>query len=579
MNDRGTDLPAENRPPEPARTVNVTGIQLDAYRVYRNSDHQPEAPVVQGGEFSLRDILYILFRHKWKIVLIFITGAVGAVSYVVTTPDYYASEARILIQNDRGALTVRPGGGGDGRIVQEASTLGTDALRTELGILKSPEVMGAAVDLIGADRILRSALQTEKPEGRTVVRPPSRIQVVKRWYKDQKKQVMGKLNLLPTPLGPREGAIVTLGLNFEAAQTMGGSGVLKLTYAARNPVVARDVLEAIIKAYQEVKLDLRERQRPDHIIQSRIAEVEIRLRETNSQLDKMRRELNVSSLQDEKKMLSEQLSSLEGQQKSASIEIDASRAKIESIQKSMGDRAKFSLDEGLEKIADPAVDEARKKLTDLRLQEIDMGRRYKPESREMRELRQRIKETESMIGKMESVPGAVRRNSDPVKEGFYTMLETERAVLASNRAKLAALNIKVDEVRGSLNNLSSHETELGRLEDQAQTLQEQRKMLVKGQTDIQIDEMLTSSRFSNVQIVQPAMLPFGTLRSQRKKMALMGIGIVMGLVAGAALAFVIEFMDHSLKTNEDVERRLGLPVLVAIPRVRNPKPLPEKEVA
>jgi len=39
---------------------------------------------------------------------------------------------------------------------------------------------------------------------------------------------------------------------------------------------------------------------------------------------------------------------------------------------------------------------------------------------------------------------------------------------------------------------------------------------------------------------------------------------VLGLLGGLAAAFTRDFLDQSLKTNEDVEQRLDLPVLVAI---------------
>ena len=35
----------------------------------------------------------------------------------------------------------------------------------------------------------------------------------------------------------------------------------------------------------------------------------------------------------------------------------------------------------------------------------------------------------------------------------------------------------------------------------------------------------------------------------------------LGLLGGLGLAFILEFFDESLKSQEDVRRRLGLPVL------------------
>jgi len=42
---------------------------------------------------------------------------------------------------------------------------------------------------------------------------------------------------------------------------------------------------------------------------------------------------------------------------------------------------------------------------------------------------------------------------------------------------------------------------------------------------------------------------------------------VVGLILGIVLAFVMEYFDNSIRTPEDVERHLGLPVLTVIPNL------------
>lgn len=56
----------------------------------------------------------------------------------------------------------------------------------------------------------------------------------------------------------------------------------------------------------------------------------------------------------------------------------------------------------------------------------------------------------------------------------------------------------------------------------------------------------------------------GTVFFPKTKQYVMAAG-VLGLVVGAVLAFLLEYLDDSLKTTEDVERFLGLPVVGAVP--------------
>jgi capsular polysaccharide biosynthesis protein len=46
------------------------------------------------------------------------------------------------------------------------------------------------------------------------------------------------------------------------------------------------------------------------------------------------------------------------------------------------------------------------------------------------------------------------------------------------------------------------------------------------------------------------------------------IALVVGLMVGVGLAFLLEYLDNTLKTEQDIEQILGLPVLGAIPTIK-----------
>lgn len=84
--------------------------------------------------------------------------------------------------------------------------------------------------------------------------------------------------------------------------------------------------------------------------------------------------------------------------------------------------------------------------------------------------------------------------------------------------------------------------------------------LVKQFTSL-VDEKLNMKYVVIIDEAIPNPYPVFPNRKQNITMA-----IVAGLLAGAALCFLLEFTDMTLKTNEDVEKHLGLPVLSRIPR-------------
>jgi capsular polysaccharide biosynthesis protein len=56
----------------------------------------------------------------------------------------------------------------------------------------------------------------------------------------------------------------------------------------------------------------------------------------------------------------------------------------------------------------------------------------------------------------------------------------------------------------------------------------------------------------------------GTIYFPKTKQYVLGAG-ALGIVVGAVLAFLLEYLDDTLKTSEDVERYTGLTLLGAIP--------------
>lgn len=70
-------------------------------------------------------------------------------------------------------------------------------------------------------------------------------------------------------------------------------------------------------------------------------------------------------------------------------------------------------------------------------------------------------------------------------------------------------------------------------------------------------------QIENVQIIDRAELPWYPV-SPNKQLYYLG-GVCLGLAIGAAIIFLIEFLDDAIKTPEDVQRYTDLPVIGIIP--------------
>ena len=74
-----------------------------------------------------------------------------------------------------------------------------------------------------------------------------------------------------------------------------------------------------------------------------------------------------------------------------------------------------------------------------------------------------------------------------------------------------------------------------------------------------------ASTISSVQVVDPAITPKIPIKPNKKKN--LALGFILGLMLGVGLAFLLDYMDQTIKTTEDVKEKLGLNVFGIIPRI------------
>ena len=74
----------------PARGSGMPDLPPNALRFY--SQYEPQADQDPGHrEFPVRDMLYMLFRYKWKIIFSFLLLTIISTLYVTRVPDTYRS--------------------------------------------------------------------------------------------------------------------------------------------------------------------------------------------------------------------------------------------------------------------------------------------------------------------------------------------------------------------------------------------------------------------------------------------------------------------------------------------------------
>jgi Uncharacterized protein involved in exopolysaccharide biosynthesis len=77
-----------------------------------------------------------------------------------------------------------------------------------------------------------------------------------------------------------------------------------------------------------------------------------------------------------------------------------------------------------------------------------------------------------------------------------------------------------------------------------------------------MERMQKGERFK---VLDPARIPQKPFKPNRPRIIL--LSLLLGLGIGGGLAFGVEYMDHSFRDIDDLERFIGLPVLATIPKI------------
>ncbi len=141
-----------------------------------------------------------------------------------------------------------------------------------------------------------------------------------------------------------------------------------------------------------------------------------------------------------------------------------------------------------------------------------------------------------------------------------TVLESQRAGLSQRRDAVTATDAATPEIEAVL---SGYNRQLQQLQEQYQVINQR---MAEAETAQRLAERQQAERFT---LLERALTPEFPLGGGRKKLAI--VGALGSLMAGIALAFVLDLLRPVVRTAAQMERQLDLRPVVSIPAIRPKK--------
>lgn len=321
------------------------------------------------------------------------------------------------------------------------------------------------------------------------------------------------------------------------------SQLAKISFDSSSPVLAARVANALALTYIESDLDARYKvtQQASNWIQERLASLRVKLEESERTLQSYREKAGIIDVKNvgqggAGQQMMEVTSRL--------VEARLRRAEAENAYNQIKSAKKSG-----ELTSLPAV--IRNPIV------ADALRQESQAERRLAELTQRYGTEHPKFMQAEGELKSARENLQRQVETVVASITQEYEV---NRGTERTLEGVMSSARGSVQDMNRKEFELTVLEREVESNRQIFDMFVKRAKETSISSDLQTPV---ARVVDAAVVPNAPIKP--KKMPVILMAFVLGVFLAALASLVLERLDNTLKTSEDVETKLKTPLLTALP--------------
>jgi capsular exopolysaccharide synthesis family protein len=469
-----------------------------------------KATPTQETKLHFLDYWRIIRLRKTVILAVFLLVVITATLVTFILPESYSSTARIKIERDQSDIPS----------IDQARVIGLNYdpyfIQTEFELIQSETILGKVVEALD----LRKAWGKKYTSGGEALKTQEAMDVLK-----------SHLKLNPVR----------------------NTSLIEITVFDDKPDEAAKIANEIAKAYQDHRREQRKELSQGGIkaLEERFEAQENKVREAQTNVDRLRKELNiadaVSSADAPSPLITaETLRRLEGTR----IESKSALVLQERLLNQLKELKQKGNDEELAQVITTAAPDnilssllEQLIMADQKL--VTLQKEYGPEHAEVVKCKASVEDLHTKI--------TSRVNG--IMKGLDTKVTALRASLQNFEDDVGTATTKDIMAAAKSQPYFQAKREL-------QERERFRSIIEAKITAEQIDVALPKTMMAEiVETAKPSMKP-----ARPNKPLNIALGIVIGLVVGIGLAFFIEYLDTSVKTIDDVERSLQSPVLGVIPQ-------------
>ena len=531
---------------------------------------------------SIRQYFNIVYKRLPIIVAITILVTAAVAFYSFRMPSVYQAQTGILIEPRKAPQTQK-----------DAINInfGDDFkyYNTQLEILKNPDLMKRVVISLGLQRDanllgeqnrgLLAGIRSLFGGGQKAAEPENSLPIVSGTSTDANKP--GQMQLPPEE-NSRAEMYATMLVSGLRVEQLNGTNIVNIMLQTSNPGIAAKVSDRVAELFikEDADRETAGAQKAYEDLGTSIEELKATIGQQENELIESMRSGDLPLVESGGGLRADNLKILQSQRNEAQLEVE----KLQSMYNAAivaSEKGDILAIVGENKAIQNARTANLNRIADLEKRNEDIERRIDEKQQKRKEFLVIYTEEHASVKKIDAEIAElsvqkVRINKEVsekiTSEGTNLEKNAVREVLASLRSQLDASQQRLARAASLFDYAAARANVEGIAETRLTTLKsgiKSNRDLLDTYTQRQKEQelALSTGRPTNISVQNRAMTPTQPIGPQRGRNIL--VALLLSFAAGIGLAFLLDYLDDSVRTSDDISRHLGLPTLALIPHHLN----------
>jgi uncharacterized protein involved in exopolysaccharide biosynthesis len=523
---------------------------------WQGAPPRPERPVKDSfmallesevPEISPKEIAAVFFRRFRQMLIVYATIVIVASAYCFFWPPTYEAGARFLVKHDR-AEPILTSEQGDVRMLSRQMVT-EDDLNSEMAILQSPAVI---------EKTVRDTNMTGLREHWLIRLMNAPIAAISDVY----NQYHGKAG---ASAFTRAADRLNRKLDVSPQKK---SAILEAHVRWGDPEYAKFLLETITKNYMAHHVEVHRVPDTQSFFLQQAESKKEALEAVERQIEAIRPGATLGGATFEKELWLKQSSDFEAEWRKARALGLQAQARVKSSGAELETQPPRITTEERPLVNQLAIGTLEGRLLELRLKRTDLLTKFQPTNPLVIEVEEELKQASDMLA-AETQQAASQKTTDvnKVAQTLQEDLALDRTGLKSTAALEMAMRREYEDYKSRLSTYNSQSRMLHELDRQQRSLETSMLQYQQQYESARVEDAMNNTRMLNVTMLEPVWVD--PVPVKPNSMWILKLALGVGLVLSIGWGFLLERLDHRVKSTRDLETYLKAPVLATFDLYRD----------